>query len=302
MTSSNQAIPATTRLETVRAGEGTTSPEERLHLHTLILPPRSWFRLHWAELWAYRELLYFFVWRDLKVRYKQTAIGIGWAVIQPLLTMAIFALVFGRLAKIPSDGLPYPVFFYAALLPWTYFAGALTHATNSVVEHQSMITKVYFPRILLPLSAVLSGLADFFLAFSLLVVLVLFYGIAPTPAVLLWPLFLLLAVATALAVSLWLSALNALYRDVRYAVPFLVQLWLFASPVAYPSGLVPAQWRWLYGLNPMAGVIEGFRWSLTGHGQPPGLLALASTTAVICLLVGGLTYFQRVEGTIADKV
>jgi lipopolysaccharide transport system permease protein len=283
VTSSNQAI-------------------ERLHLHRLIAPPRSWFRLEWSELWAYRELLYFFVWRDLKVRYKQTAIGIGWAVIQPLLTMAIFALVFGRLAKMPSEGLPYPVFFYAALLPWTYFAGALMHATNSVVEHQSMITKVYFPRVLLPLSAVLSGLADFVLAFSLLVGLVLYYGIVPTPAVLLWPLFLLLAVATALAVSLWLSALNALYRDVRYAVPFLVQLWLFASPVAYPSTLVPADWRWLYGLNPMAGVIEGFRWSLTGHGQPPGLLVLASTIAVVGLLVGGFTYFQRIEGTIADRV
>ena len=279
-----------------------TSSEESLHLHALILPSRSWFRLDWFELWAYRELLYFFVWRDLKVRYKQTVIGIGWAIIQPLFTMAIFALVFGHLAKMPSEGLPYPIFYYAALLPWTYFAGALTHATNSVVEHQSMITKVYFPRILLPLSAVLSGLADFALAFSLLVGLILYYGIVPTAAILLWPLFLLLAVATALAVSLWLSALNALYRDVRYAVPFLVQLWLFASPVAYPSGLVPTNWRWLYGLNPMAGVIEGFRWSLTGHGQPPGLLVVASTLAVLCLLVGGLTYFRRVEGTIADMV
>jgi lipopolysaccharide transport system permease protein len=271
-------------------------------MSTVILPPRSGFRLNWSELWAYRELLYFFVWRDLKVRYKQTAIGIGWAIIQPLFTMVIFTLVFGRLANMPSDGLPHPVFYYAGLLPWTYFAGALTHATHSVVEHQSMITKVYFPRVLLPLSAVLSGLADFVLAFSLLSGMVLFYGIVPTSAVLLWPLFLLLAVATALAVSLWLSALNALYRDVRYALPFLVQLWLFASPVAYPSSLVPPNWLWLYGLNPMAGVIEGFRWSLTGNGQPPGLLVLASTTVVICLLIGGLTYFQRVEGTIADRV
>jgi lipopolysaccharide transport system permease protein len=302
MTSLNRTIPETSRVEAVKAGEHTTPPEESLHLHTLILPPRSGFRLNWSELWAYRELLYFFVWRDLKVRYKQTAIGVGWAIIQPLFTMAIFAVVFGHLAKMPSEGLPHPVFYYTALLPWTYFAGALTYATNSVVEHQSMITKVYFPRVLLPLSAVLSGLADFVLAFGVLVGLVLFYGIVPTPAVLLWPLFLLLAVATALAVSLWLSALNALYRDVRYAVPFLVQLWLFASPVAYPAGLVPPNWRWLYGLNPMAGVIEGFRWSLTGQGQPPGLLVLASTIAVICLLVGGLMYFQRVEGTMADTV
>jgi len=302
MSSSNQTILETTRLETVNLGGPTTPPEESFRLHTLILPPRSRFRLDWSELWAYRELLYFFVWRDLKVRYKQTAIGVGWAVIQPLFTMAIFALVFGRLAKMPSDGLPYPVFYYTALLPWTYFAGALTHATNSVVEHQSMVTKVYFPRVLLPVSAVLSGLADFALAFSVLIGLVLVYGIVPTAAILLWPLFLLLAVATALAVSLWLSALNALYRDVRYAVPFLVQLWLFASPVAYPAALVPPDWRWLYGLNPMAGVIDGFRWSLTGHGQSPGLLVLASTVAVICLLVGGLMYFQRVEGTMADRV
>ena len=302
MSSSNQTILETTSLETVNLGKRTTPPDESLLLHMLILPPRSRFRLDWSELWAYRELLYFFVWRDLKVRYKQTAIGVGWAVIQPLFTMAIFALVFGRLAKMPSDGLPYPVFYYTALLPWTYFAGALTHATNSVVEHQSMVTKVYFPRVLLPVSAVLSGLADFALAFSLLIGLVLVYGIVPTAAILLWPLFLLLAVATALAVSLWLSALNALYRDVRYAVPFLVQLWLFASPVAYPAALVPPDWRWLYGLNPMAGVIDGFRWSLTGHGQSPGLLVLASTVAVICLLVGGLMYFQRVEGTMADRV
>ena len=293
---------ATTKLKAVNAGERTTPLETLLHLRTLIVPQHSGSRLNWAELWAYRELLYFFVWRDLKVRYKQTAIGVGWAVIQPLFTMAIFALVFGRLAKMPSDGLPYPVFYYTALLPWTYFAGALTHATNSVVEHQSMVTKVYFPRVLLPVSAVLSGLADFALAFSVLIGLVLVYGIVPTAAILLWPLFLLLAVATALAVSLWLSALNALYRDVRYAVPFLVQLWLFASPVAYPAGLVPPDWRWLYGLNPMAGVIDGFRWSLTGHGQSPGLLVLASTVAVICLLVGGLMYFQRVEGTMADRV
>ncbi len=269
---------------------------------TSIRPASGRLDLNLKELWEYRELLYFFVWRDIKVRYKQTVIGAGWAIIQPFFTMVVFSLFFGRLARIPSHGLPYPIFYYSALLPWMYFANALSQATNTVVGNQNIITKVYFPRLILPVSAVMSGLVDFAIAFVLLIGMMIYYGIAPTPAVLLLPLFLLLAICTAMGVGLWLSALNALYRDVRYAVTFLVQFWMFASPVAYPSSLVPERWRRLYGLNPMAGVIEGFRWSLTGQGQPPGPLLLASGVAVVVVLIGGLAYFQKVEGTIADVV
>jgi lipopolysaccharide transport system permease protein len=247
-------------------------------------------------------LLYFFVWRDIKVRYKQTVIGAAWAILQPFMTMVVFSLFFGKLAKMPSHGLPYPVFYYSALLPWMYFAGALQNATNTIIEHQRVITKVYFPRIILPLAAVLSGLVDFAIAFVILIGMMLFYGIVPTMAVLWLPLLLLLAVATAFGVGLWLSALNAIYRDVRYAVPFLIQFWMFASPVAYPSSLVPERWQWLYGLNPMAGVIEGFRWALTGQGQPPAPLFAVSVLAVLLVLIGGLFYFRRMEGIIADLV
>lgn len=268
---------------------------------TIIRPPRGWLRLNLREVWEYRELLYFFVWRDVKVRYKQTVIGAAWAVIQPFMTMVVFSLFFGLLAKIPSNGLPYPVFYYSALLPWMYFANALSHATNIMVEHQRVITKVYFPRVILPVAAVLSGLVDFGIAFTILVGMMVFYGIGLTPATLLLPAFLLLALTTALGVGLWLSALNAIYRDVRYAVPFLIQFWMFASPVAYPSSLIPEQWRWLYGLNPMAGVIEGFRWALTGQGQLPSLLPV-SVAAVLIVLFGGLVYFRRMESTIADVV
>jgi lipopolysaccharide transport system permease protein len=269
---------------------------------TRIRPRRGGVRLDFREVWAYRELLYFFVWRDLKVRYKQTAIGVAWAIIQPFFTMIVFSLFFGLLAKIPSQGLPYPVFYYSALLPWTYFANALHGATNSIVENQRIVTKVYFPRILLPISAVVGGLVDLGIAFALMLAMVWFYAIPLTPAVLLVPVFLLLAVATALGAGLWLSALNAVYRDVRYAVPFLVQFWMFASPVAYPSTLVPDEWRWLYGLNPMAGVIEGFRWAMTSHGQPPRPLLVASAAVVVLVLVGGVAYFRRIERTIADVV
>jgi len=270
--------------------------------HTVrIVPPRG-FDLDLAELWAERELLYFFVWRDIKVRYKQTAIGAAWVVLQPFLTMVVFSIFFGKLAKLPSNGLPYPVFYYCALLPWTYFAGALQNATNTVVEHQRVITKVYFPRLLLPLSSVLSGLVDFAISFVVFLGMMLYYGLVPTRSALLLPVLLLLAVLTALGVGLWLSALNAIYRDVRYVLPFLVQFWMFASPVAYPSELVPEKWRWLYGLNPMAGVIEGFRWALTGRGRPPGVLMLASGLMVGVVLLGGLVFFRKMEGTIADVV
>lgn len=267
-----------------------------------IEPPRGWFDVRLGEVWAYRELLYFFVWRDVKVRYKQTAIGVSWVVLQPLLTMGIFTLFFGRLAKLPSDGLPYPVFYFTALVPWTYFATALQSCTSIVVENQRVITKVFFPRLVLPISAVVSGLVDFCIGFVVMGIVVGVYGIRPGLAALWLPVLLLLAVLTALGVGLWMSALNALYRDVRYVVPFLIQFWMFASPVAYPSSLVPERWRWLYGLNPMAGVIDGFRWSLTGHGQPPGPLLLASSGAVAAVLIGGLLFFQRMEGAVADRV
>jgi lipopolysaccharide transport system permease protein len=267
-----------------------------------IVPLQGVLDLHLGDIWTYRELLYFFVWRDIKVRYKQTAIGAAWAVLQPFMTMLVFSLFFGRLAKIPTGGLPYPVFYYCALLPWTYFASALQNATNVVVDQQRVITKVYFPRMVLPISSVLSGLVDFAIAFVMVLVLMAYYHIAPTLAVLLLPVFLLLGVLTALGVGLWLSALNAIYRDVRYVVPFLIQFWMFASPVAYPSSLIPARWRWLYGLNPMAGVIDGFRWALTGQGRPPDLMLLASAAMVLLLLIGGFIYFNKMESTIADVV
>jgi lipopolysaccharide transport system permease protein len=263
---------------------------------------RGWLALDLAELWAYRELLYFFVWRDIKVRYKQTAIGAAWAVLQPVMTMLVFSLFFGRLARIPSQGLPYPVFYYCALLPWMYFSTAMQGATNIVVDQQRVITKIYFPRVVLPIAAVLSGLLDFAISFVVFLAIMVYYRIVPTAAIIWLPGFTLLAILTALGVGLWLSALNALYRDVRYVLPFLVQFWMFASPVAYPSSLVPEKWRWLYGLNPMAGVIEGFRWALTGHGQPPGILLATSSAAVLLLVLSGLVYFHAMEGTIADVV
>jgi lipopolysaccharide transport system permease protein len=267
-----------------------------------ITPPGWWWAIPFGELWDYRELLYFFVWRDIKIRYKQTVIGAAWAILQPFLTMLVFSLFFGKLAHIPSEGLPYPIFYYSALLPWTYFAGALQNATNTIVENQRLITKVYFPRLDLPLSSVLSGLVDFGISFLMFVAMMIYYGIRPSAGLLWLPVFMLLAILTALGVGLWLSALNAMYRDVRYVLPFLVQLWMFASPVAYPSSLVPVKWHWLYGLNPMAGVIEGFRWSLAGRGDPPGRMILVSAAAVLAVLLGGLAYFQRMETTIADVV
>jgi lipopolysaccharide transport system permease protein len=281
----------------------TIEPVGKAQLPVLrITPPSRWWELPFGELWDYRELLYFFVWRDIKVRYKQTAIGAAWAVLQPFLTMLVFSLFFGRLARIPSQGLPYPIFYYSALLPWMYFAGALQNATSTIVENQRLITKVYFPRLVLPFSSVLSGLVDFGISFLMFVAMMFYYAIRPGWALLMLPVFLLLSVLTALGVGLWLSALNAIYRDVRYVVPFLVQFWMFASPVAYPSSLVPAKWRWLYGLNPMAGVIEGFRWSLTGHGDPPGRLMLVSASVVVVVLLSGVAYFQKMETTVADVV
>jgi lipopolysaccharide transport system permease protein len=269
---------------------------------TRIEPPRGWFDLRLKELWDYRELLYFFVWRDVKIRYKQTAIGVLWVVLQPLLTMIVFTLFFGNLAKMPSQGLPYPVFYFVAVVPWMYFSTALLTATNVVVEHQRVITKVFFPRLILPFSSVISGLVDFAIGFMVLLIFTLSYGIRPGFTAFLLPFFLLLAVLTALGVGLWLSALNALYRDVRYLMAFLVQFWMLASPVAYPSSMVPDRYRWLYGLNPMAGVIDGFRWSLTGTGNAPATVLLTSSIMVCLILIGGLAFFNRMEVSIADRV
>jgi lipopolysaccharide transport system permease protein len=268
----------------------------------LITPANRWIPLHLSELWEYRELLYFLVWRDIKVRYKQTALGAAWAVMQPLFMMLVFSLFFGRFAKVPSDGIPYPVFAFCALLPWQLFANALTESSNSLVGNQNLITKVYFPRLVIPIAAVLSGLVDFLIAFVILVGMMLYYGIVPGWSIVVLPGFILLAVLTALAVGLWLSALNVQYRDVRYTMNFLVQFWLFATPVAYPSSLVPETWRALYGINPMAGVVEGFRWALLGKTSPPGAMLWVSVAVVTMLLVGGLYYFRRMEQQFADIV
>ncbi len=268
----------------------------------VIRPSRGWVSLKLHDLWDYRELLYFLVWRDIKVRYKQTALGAAWAVLQPFLTMVVFSVFFGRLAGISSDGLPYPVFSYAALLPWQLFAYALYESGNSLVANQQLITKVYFPRLVIPLAAVLAGLLDFAVAFVVLLAMMAYYGIAPTPAILTLPLFLLLAIATAFAVGLWLSALNVQYRDVRYTLPFLTQFWLFATPIAYPSSIIPEPWRTWYGLNPMAGVVEGFRWALFGTAATPGPVILVSILVTAVLLVGGLIYFRRMERIFADLV
>jgi len=267
-----------------------------------ISPPSRWTSLEFRELWEYRELLYFLIWRDVKVRYKQTALGAAWAVIQPFFMMVVFSLFFGRLAKVPSDGIPYPVFTFCALLPWQLFANALTESSNSLVGNQNLITKVYFPRLVVPISAVLGGLVDFVIAFMILLGMMLYYGIVPGWAIVTLPGFILLAVLTALGVGLWLSALNVQYRDVRYTIGFLVQLWLFLTPVAYPSSIVPEQWRPLYGLNPMAGVVEGFRWALLGKSQPPGAMLWVSVAVVIVILFGGLYYFRRMEQQFADIV
>ena len=256
-------------------------------------------RLH--ELWTYRELLYFLVWRDVKVRYKQTVLGAAWAIVQPLLTMVVFSLFFGRLAKVPSEGVPYPIFSYAALLPWSFFAQGLLQSSNSLVAGANLIRKVYFPRLVIPLSSVLAGVVDFALAFLVLLGMMVFYGVRPT-GVLIWlPCFFLLALVTALAVGVWLSALNVQFRDVRYAVPFLVQLWLFATPIAYSSSLLPEPWRTIYGLNPMVGVVEGFRWALLGT-RPPAPMIVVSAVISVSLLLAGVAYFRRVERTFADVV
>ena len=267
-----------------------------------IVPSKGWVPLKLRDLWEYRELLYFLIWRDTKVRYKQTVLGAAWAVLQPFLTMVVFSLFFGRLAKMPSDGLPYPIFSYAAMVPWMFFANGMSQASSKLVGSGDLIKKVYFPRLVIPVAAVCSGAVDFLLAFLVLVGMMIFYGILPNLAVLWLPMFFLLALVTALGAGLWLSALNIQFRDVQYIVPFLTQVWLFATPIAYPTSIVPASWRPLYGLNPMVSVVEGFRWALLGSATAPGLMVGASALAALTLLVGGAFYFRRMESTFADVV
>ncbi len=268
----------------------------------LIRPSKSLFHLDLQAVWQYRELLYFLIWRDVKVYYKQTVIGAAWAILQPLMSMVIFTIIFGNLAKIPSDGLPYPIFAYTALLPWNYFSQAIVRSGASLVRDANLISKVYFPRVIVPVSAAVGPLVDFAIAFVVLLGMMIWFGIAPTWGVLALPLFLLLAVVTALAVGLWLSALNVRYRDVGHTIPFLTQFWLFASPVAYPVSLVPERWRLLYSLNPMAGVIEGFRWALLGKEGPDFGVMAASAVVVMLLFISGIFYFRQMEETFADVV
>jgi len=267
-----------------------------------IEPSHGWVSLKLHELWEYRELLYFLIWRDIKVRYKQTVLGAAWAIIQPFFTMVVFSLFFGKLARMPSDGIPYPVFTYAALVPWTFFAYGLNQSAASLVSNAHLISKVYFPRLVIPISSVLSGAVDFVLAFGLLLGIMLYYGIVPTWHVIWLPLLLLLAFVTALGVGLWLSALNVQSRDVRYTIPFLTQFWLFATPIAYPSSLLSEPWRTLYGINPMAGVVEGFRWALLGTQTAPGPIVLVSASAALGIFISGLFYFRRMEQTFADVI
>lgn len=295
---------SSTTSETVSVGTGPTEILTTVSADptVVIKPERGLFDLELKALWEYRELLYFLVWRDVKIRYKQTLIGAGWAILQPVMTMVVFTIVFGKFAKISSDGLPYPIFAYAALLPWNLFSHSLTRGGASVVGNAGLVSKIYFPRLILPLSGVLSPMIDFAISFGILAVMMIWYGILPGWGVFALPLFLLLATLTALAVGLWLAALNVRYRDVGHAIPFLAQLWLFASPVAYPVSVVPETWRWLYSLNPMAGVIEGFRWALLGRQSPDLAVIAISSLTVIALLLAGIVYFRYTERTFADIV
>jgi len=289
--------------------ESTITPKSQDEI-IYLRPTRGWSALNLRDLWRYRELIYFLIWRDIKVRYKQTALGAGWAIIQPFFTMVVFTIFFGRLAGVPSEGVPYPIFSYTGLLPWGLFTKALSDAGRAMVSNRAMITKVYFPRLVIPLASVLSGLVDFSIAFVVLIGMIVYYNNVPgeygtisiTPAIVTLPLFILLVLVTALGVGLWLSALNVKYRDINYILPFLTQFWLFITPVAYPASMVPEEWQWLYALNPMTGVVEGFRWALLGTSSAPGPMLAISTAISILLLFSGLFYFRRMERTFADMV
>ena len=288
-----QIIPSTMKTE--------TTPNFSLQDYLVLEPNHGWLTFELSDLWRYRELLFFLTWRDIKVRYKQTVLGAAWAVLQPLLTMVVFSIIFGLLANLPSDGIPYPLFTFTALLPWQLFAFALTNSSNSLVGSQNLISKVYFPRLVIPIASVLPGLVDFVIAFVVLLGMMFYYQIPLTARILVLPVFILLGVLTALAAGFWLSALNVEYRDIRYVVPFLTLFWQYATPVAYSSSLIPEKWRLLYGLNPMAGVVEGFRWALLGKGEV-GSLLWASVIIVLLLLISGLIYFKRMEDTFADVI
>ena len=278
-------------------------PEEFGNSSTLWIEPiHGWANLKLKELWDYRELLYFLVWRDVKVRYKQAALGAAWAILQPLLTMLIFSVIFGMFAKVPSDGTPYPLFAFVALVPWNFFATSLTQSSNSVVGSANLITKVYFPRLAIPLAAVLAGLVDFALSFVVLLGMMAYYHHVPTRHFLWLPAFLLLDLCAAVGVGFWLSAMNVKYRDVRYVVPFLAQFWMYASPIIYSSTMIPLRYRTLYALNPMVGVVDGFRWALLGSKTPPGLVVAVSAAATLLFLLGGALYFRRMEAEFADIV
>ena len=267
-----------------------------------IKPSRGWVFPQIRDVWVYRELVYFLIWRDLKVRYKQTVLGVLWAIIQPFFLMVVFSVFFGKLAKIPSDGIPYPIFAYAALLPWSYFAQSLNNCGNSLVGSRNLITKVYFPRLIIPISSVASGLVDFAISFSILLALMFYYQIFPNVMIILLPLLTIMAMATALGAGLWLSALNVQYRDIRYSISFLTKFWFFATPVVYSSSLVPDKWRFFYGLNPMVGVIQGFRGALLGKGQIVGPMFMVSVITIALLLITGMLYFRRMEKSFADVI
>lgn len=280
-----------------------TKPENLEREPILVIQPkRHLLSLDLKGIWEYRELLYFLIWRDLKVRYRQSAIGVGWVILQPLMTMVVFSAVFGKFVGVPSDGLPYPIFIFSALLPWNLFASSLSRGSTSVVNNAQLVSKIYFPRLILPLSGVLAPMADFGVAFMVLAGMMVWFGISPTVGFFALPAFLVLAILTALAIGLWLSALNVRYRDVAHAVPFLVQIWMFVTPVTYPVSLVPEKWRLLYSLNPMAGIVEGFRWALLGQQSPDFLVIIASAVMMVGLLVSGLVYFRYTERTFADVI
>jgi lipopolysaccharide transport system permease protein len=286
-------------LETATISAASENPDTPV---LVIRPAGGGSALDLSDLWRYRELIGFLTWRDISVRYKQTALGAAWAILQPFFTMVVFSVFFGRLGRIPSDGIPYPLFTFCALLPWQLFAYALSESSNSLVANQSLVTKVYFPRLVIPLASTLSGLVDFAIALVVFAGMLVFYRVTPTPAIAFLPAFVALALLAAISVGLWLSALNVQYRDVRYTLPFLTQFWLFATPIAYPSSMIPERWRALYGLNPMAGVVEGFRWALLGLPRPSFALMSVSAVVVLLLLAGGLSYFRAMERTFADTL
>ncbi len=268
----------------------------------VLRPSRGWIPLNLHELWTFRELIYFLTWRDIKVRYKQTVLGAAWAILQPLINMVVLSFIFGNLARLSTDGIPRPIFTFTALLPWGLFSKALADAGRSMLANRSMITKVYFPRLIIPLSSVLGGLLDFVIQFAILLGMMLFYRITPTSAVWSLPFFVLLSLATAFGFGLWLSALNVLYRDVGYILPFLTQIWMLVTPVAYSAKVVPAEYQFIYALNPMVGVVEGFRWALLGASPPHSLTLVVSSVISVVVLISGMYYFRRMERTFADMV